>query len=92
MKKYKATFYYDGSIEEIEVTKETEHFFFYVLRNYERREKKVTDRSVLFDTWEQAHDWLMKKAKDRVDSAERDHRYQEDKLVKIQAMKNNTVN
>lgn len=57
--KYKAVFHWRVEITTEQFLRETEHNL-YTENN--RKVLKLTDRIGCFDTWEQAHKWLMEKA------------------------------
>lgn len=71
-------------IEEIEVSSETEHFVTYDGHN--RRDKKITDYYGIFDTREQAKQWLFTKVKRDVDRCKSQLEYQTERLLKAEAL------
>ena len=62
MKKYKVTKWGGAKIEEVEVIRETEKCVFFNGYRGEHRAMKVTGYDNWFDTWGEAHAYLMEKA------------------------------
>lgn len=65
--KYKATWsrYSGGDIETVPCLRETDHFVIYKLDGafeYERKAAKMSDSQSYFDSWEEAHSWLLNRA------------------------------
>jgi hypothetical protein len=59
MKKYRISYHDPTKIEELEIIRETK---FHVIIKEPWKEQKETDRNKIFDTWEEAHAFLTKRA------------------------------
>lgn len=80
MKKFRIYF---GKIEEVEIERETEKFYFIEGR---RREKDGWAGDV-YDTWEQARDVMIKRSEERIVSLKRDIAEEETRIAKIKELK-----
>ena len=89
--KYHATAYFAPQIDAVEVIRETAK---YVVvpgtswhKNTERREQKESNRSRWFDTWGEAHEWLMKIAENKVERARSSLESAQSKLLQVKGMR-----
>lgn len=86
MIKYKTLF--DDKIEKVDVVRETDSSVWRLdRRGKERRHSKKSSYEIYFDTWHEAHDYLVEKAKGSVGAAKSRLTWAEEKLAKIEAMK-----
>lgn len=70
MKKYLAKRYYN-QIEEVEILRETDSFVYVkTSTGRERREAKISNHDSYFDTYQEAKDWFLKLANDKVELLE----------------------
>lgn len=67
MKKYQIE-YWSDKIREVEAVRETDHFMFVVRNGKEYREKKNTGYYKVFDSWEQAQDFLVKRTQSHIEN------------------------
>ena len=78
-------------IEALEVVRETDHYITFVAewwhRKSEQREKKETSHSKWFDTWEEAHAFLLERARKRVFDCEGSLHRAHERLRSVEAMK-----
>ena len=63
-----------GKIETIEVAKETDKT---ITTSRGNRRFKNNSWCPIFDTWQQAHDWLIREAVESIESAQRQLKYAE---------------
>jgi hypothetical protein len=94
MIKYEACSGSYPTIERIEVTRETEKCVWIRVFGWEdesREEKrlKVNSWRPVFDTWEQAHNWIITKAIEKIEDAQRQLMYAEADYEKVKKMKEN---
>ena len=72
-KKYRATFGFGVSIRCIEIERETEKTIHFYIESYGtktlRMEHKHTIRTYWFGTWREAHNWLLDRARGKVENA-----------------------
>lgn len=85
---------YSINIEPVEVEKETEHFVYIPTVSHSnkkpspsRREGKISEYSSYHDSWEDAHNFLMKRATDKVTSARVDLARANGELGNVKGMK-----
>jgi hypothetical protein len=77
---------YRNSIEQIEVTRETEKCYYIPPRRGTGREiKNLKDRDY-HNSWEDAHSYLLTRAISKVESSRLQLSYEENKLVEVQNM------
>ena len=87
MKKYmtgNTTWRVEAKIEEVEVLRETESSVWVK----GRRLQKVTEWNVYHDTWDEAHSYLLEKAKGKVEYARRQLEEHKSYLGNVKGMKN----
>ena len=73
-----------GEIQTIEVTKETDKTIVTIGGNRRFRDNSWCP---IFDTWQQAHEWLISKAVERMESAQRQLKYAEENYNDIVNLK-----
>lgn len=79
MKKFRIYF---GKIEEVEIERETEKFYFIGGRRCE----KDGWAGAVYDTWEQARDVMIKRSEERIVSLKSDISREEEYLTKIKEL------
>ncbi|OGF58478.1 MAG: hypothetical protein A2Y62_21190 [Candidatus Fischerbacteria bacterium RBG_13_37_8] len=78
MIKYEASVSCYATIEKIEVLRETEKCVFIETRYGEDKRLKDNSWRPIFDTWELAHNWIVSKAIEKVESAQKQLSYAEE--------------
>jgi acyl-homoserine lactone acylase PvdQ len=75
-----------AEIEAVEVVRETEKFV--VLRNSrgEYREAKDSEYTIYHNTWEEAHCWLVDRARNKLSAAQSNLEYAERFVIEVSAM------
>ncbi len=85
MKKYQIDKWSDA-IRETEVVRETDHFMFVMRNGKEYREKKNTGYYKAFDSWEQAHEYLVQRTQASIDGLREQVTSESARLAKIVSM------
>jgi hypothetical protein len=75
------------NIEAFKVTRETAKQVCYTWKGRERREAKRSDWQNWFDTWKEAHQFLLEQARQDIGKAKDELRRAHNDLVEIESMK-----
>lgn len=87
MIKYRAENYYRAAIGAFEIIRETPKQVIYFIKAHERREAKASSGVRWFDTWEEAHAWLMEEKGREVENARRALEVKKSLLWNVRGMK-----
>ena len=75
-----------GKIEKREVTKETTHYVTAIVNGHTTRDAKRLDHCGYFDTWQEAHAFLISHREHQIDVLERSLAQERAKLKKLMEM------
>jgi len=86
--KYEAKFDYKPILIARDVIRETPTMIIFKtgVDGTDHRSSKSTNHSQVFDTWEAAHEWLVGKARARVESQRENLKFYEQKLAIVEAL------